>query len=332
MDEVYKLPPFTVESVITTLAQSIPWGIANNNVPDTWKETQGEGIRVAVLDTGTTSHPDLEGAVVASRDFTGGGDATDRQGHSTHCCGIVAARNNDLGVVGVAPAASLVVGKVLGDDGSGRGNWIAAGIAWAMTQGADIISMSLGSSSPDSQILGAIERAFVAGKIIVCAAGNSGPGDNTTDWPGKSKYVTAVAAYRKDGTVSDFSSRGPEVDVAAPGEAIVSTYLNGQYAKLSGTSMATPFVAGVAALCVAKHRKVEGKTPLLNNDDFIAHIKATSKDAGPPGHDPAYGWGLVNPKKLLEEEPATSPPAPTPPANPPTAGVWVFIPGGVVKT
>lgn len=157
---------------------------------------------------------------------------------NTHCCGIIAARDNALGVVGVAPKANLVIGKVLGDSGSGSSQSVAAGVKWAADQGVDIISMSLGSSQPDSSIKSAIQYAVGKGVYVVCAAGNDGPGPNTVDYPGRWPEVIAVASTNQAGQVSNYSSRGPEVDIAAPGEQIVSTYLNGTLAKLSGTCLA----------------------------------------------------------------------------------------------
>jgi subtilisin family serine protease len=344
------LPPFRIESTHSALAETIDWSLAAYHIPDHWKDTRGRAVRVAVLDTGIDDqHPDLEGAIDDARDFTASrfGPA-DRNGHGTHTAGTIAARQNNLGVIGVAPDCRLLIGKVLGDDGSGSSANVAAGIDWAADSGADIISMSLGSPEPDASLLAAIERACAKGKFIIAAAGNDGR-DNSVNYPARWKSTIAVAAVDASAHLAPFSSRGPEVDIAAPGENILSTWLHGTYAKLSGTSMATPFVAGVTALLVALHRDAQcatgsasapsasdASTPLRTIADLRDHLARTAIDAGPTGRDPGYGWGLINPDSLLEPEetpvPTTPPTAPTPkPAPTPIpGGLWLWVPGAKV--
>lgn len=300
----WKIPPFKVEAVFMQMSQLVDWGIALTGLPELWKRTRGNGITCAVLDTGChLTHPDLADAIVEAKDFTGSkfGPA-DKNGHGTHCAGIVAARDNEVGCVGVAPDARLLIGKVLGDAGSGSGASVAAGIRWAVERKADVISMSLGSGTPDPNIYAAISEARNAGAFIAAAAGNSGPGPNTVDFPGKWRECIAVGAMNKDRKISRFSSRGPEVAIVAPGEQITSTWHQAPLATLSGTSMATPFVAGVMCLILAKHRLVPGSTPVLTPDNMRQHLQRTALDLDAPGFDPNAGWGLVNPGKLLGEE------------------------------
>jgi subtilisin family serine protease len=166
-------------------------------------------------------------------------------------------------VIGVAPRCRLLVAKVLGDDGSGTSDAVAAGIDWAADAGADILSMSLGSPHPAEEIHAAIRRAVAKGKFVICAAGNDGR-DRSVNYPARWEDTVAVGAVDRNGAVARFSSRGPEVDLCAPGQDILSTFFAGGYAKLSGTSMATPFVAGVVALMLAKHRASGGATPVNN--------------------------------------------------------------------
>ena len=235
----WKLPPYSVEQVLVAQSQVVDWGVRALGVPELWRKTRGKGVRVAVLDTGAPDHPDLAGAVLEARDFTGSRyGSRDVQGHSTHCCGILAARDNATGVVGVAPEASLLIAKVLGDGGSGSSAAVAAGVRWAAERGADVISMSLGSQAPDESIRSAIRDAVGRNVVVVVAAGNDGPDPGSVDYPGRWPEAVAVASYNEAGRISDFSSRGAEVDVAAPGEHITSTYLNGTLAKLSGTCLA----------------------------------------------------------------------------------------------
>ncbi len=323
----FRLPPYRVEAVFLEMSETIDWGLSAYNIPAHWQQSRGRGIKVAVLDTGIDSaHPDLHDAIDDLRDFTGSpfGPA-DRQGHGTHTAGTIAARQNDSGVVGVAPDCRLLVGKVLGDDGSGSGANVAAGIDWACDSGADIISMSLGAPQPDPQILAAIERAVAKGKFVICAAGNDGfiAGQDAVGYPARWKQTIAVAAVDRAGRLCDFSSQGSEVDIAAPGQDVLSTYPGGRYAKLSGTSMATPFVAGVTALLLAAHRQSATPTtaPLETVDQLRTLLASTAIDAGPTGHDPGYGWGLVNPDGLLPLATTVTPPPTTvlpPPATSPT--------------
>lgn len=319
-DPIFRLPPYEVSSIVPKLDQTQDWSLAASNIPEHWKKTKGKGVVVGIVDTGIdSSHPDLQGAILAAQDFSGSfARERDRAGHGTHCAGVIGARNNDLGVVGVAPECSLVIAKSLGDDGSGSGKMVAAGIDFCVAKGADIISMSLGSPFDDPYIRAAYNRAVTAGKIVICAAGNDGS-DDSVNYPGK--YAIAVAAYDKQFRIAKFSSRGPEVTCAAPGVDILSTVPRemGNYAKMSGTSMATPHVAAVMALLLAYHRSnPSAGTPVSNQDEAREHLHRSAKDAGSPGFDPAFGWGLISPDSLLSQ--------PSPPIVPAPPGQLVIGP------
>lgn len=299
----YRLPPFRIEAVFDakSLSESIDWGLSLYGIPDLWRQSQGEGEVVAVLDTGCDlKHEDLQGQIADAKDFsrsrTGPQDA---QGHGTHVAGIIAAvAGNQKGVAGVAPKCRLLIGKVLGDNGSGSSRDIAKGIDWAIKRGATVINMSLGGPQADPFTEGALREAVRAGVMVIVAAGNDGR-PNSVNWPGRSKDTIAVAAVDRSGRVANFSSRGPEVDIAAPGQDVTSCYPGHRYAKLSGTSMATPFVSGVVALMLAKHKRAGGGTPINSVSDLRLHLQKTAKDAGPVGHDPNYGWGLIHPESML---------------------------------
>jgi subtilisin family serine protease len=302
---IYRLPPYRVEMVLKALAETIDWGLAAYGIPDVWKQTRGRGIRVAVLDTGIDEvHPDLAQVVLKSHDFSGSVFGShDQAGHGTHVSGIIAARQNELGVVGICPdlaeaGGGLLVGKVLGDDGAGTDASVTAGIDWAVAEGAHLISMSLGSPMPSDAMHRAIRRATESGIFVICAAGNNGA-DNSVDYPGRWVETIAVGAVDRHGRVAAFSSRGPEVDIAAPGQDVLSTYPGNRYAKLSGTSMATPFVTGVVALMLAKHHEHGSPTPITTVTQLRDHLARSATDAGSPGKDPAYGYGLVNPASML---------------------------------
>jgi subtilisin family serine protease len=308
----YRLPPFRVNAAYTQLSETVDWGLTLLRVPEQWRLTRGAGVRVAVLDTGIeASHPDLLGAIDQVRDFTAAGRspgsavAADRVGHGTHTAGVIGARRNDRGVVGVAPECRLLIGKVLGDDGAGADDAVAAGIDWAVAAEADVLSLSLGSPSPSNAIAAAVARAVAAGRFVVCAAGNEGR-DRSVNYPARLDDVVAVGAVDRRGQLAEFSSRGPEVDVCAPGQDILSTYLNAGYARLSGTSMAAPFVAGLAALVLAKHKARGGDTPVTSPAELLEHLRRTATDAGPVGRDDGYGFGLVDPTRLLADTAAPS--------------------------
>ena len=283
-------------------AETIDWGLKLLGIPPLWKETKGEGIKVAVLDTGIAlEHPDLRPAIFESRDFTRSPSAAyDAQGHGTHVSGIIAARRNAHGIVGVAPEAKIIAAKVLNDEGSGTSQDIVAGIHWAIESGADILSMSLGSPEPDEKIHQALLLAISKGILVITAAGNEGPDLDTVGYPAGFAEMVAVGSIDRRKRLSQFSSRGRQVDVVAPGDQITSCYPPRGYAVLSGTSMATPFVSGVVALALSKHRQMGGKTPLHNQQDLIEHLSRTSMDAGPAGFDPLYGYGILNPEKLIQ--------------------------------
>ena len=303
-DVVYRLPPFRVRHRVGALAETIDWSLRATGIPQLWMRTRGRGVRLAVLDTGIDrQHSDLRDAVVATRDFTRSWvGADDRQGHGTHVAGTIAARENRRGVIGVAPQCELIVGKVLDDSGSGSDRAVAAGIVWAVDAGAEVISMSLGSPQPSRRIGDAIERAAAAGVLVICAAGNDGRPDSV-NYPARRRATIAVAATNRRGEAAEFSSRGDQIDIAAPGVDILSTWPGGRYARLSGTSMATPFVAGVVALLLAAEKQ-QGRNRQPRTVDWLRELLArTATDAGRVGKDPVYGWGLIHPKAMLPTRP-----------------------------
>ncbi|MFD3470419.1 S8 family serine peptidase [Streptomyces sp. NPDC058682] len=230
----------------------------------------GKGTKVAVLDTGTDlDHPDLRGRVLASKNFTDSDTDADRQGHGTHTSSTVGGSGAESGGAkkGVAPGAELLSGKVLNDAGYGLDSWIIAGMEWATLAKADVVSMSLGDPSQtacDDPLAAAAERLSQQGPLFVVAAGNSGPGNNTVSSPGCAASVLTVGAVDRDDRTAAFSSRGPaglhhtlKPEIAAPGVGISAAAAGGRgvyaYQSMSGTSMATPHVAGAAALVKQRH-------------------------------------------------------------------------------
>lgn len=257
---------------------------AQIGAPEVWESGDtGQGVDVAVLDTGIdAAHPDFAGRIAASESFVPGQDVTDRHGHGTHVASTVAGTGaaSDGKEKGVAPGASLHIGKVLDNDGSGQDSWILAGMEWATRdQHAKIVSMSLGGDPTDGTdpLSQAVNRLSAeTGALFVIAAGNSGPEPYSIGAPGAADAALTVGAVNGPGKgvdqLAEFSSRGPRVgdnavkpDLTAPGVNILaarSQYApegEGAYQTMSGTSMATPHVAGAAALLAAKHPDWNGQ-------------------------------------------------------------------------
>ncbi|WHY01705.1 S8 family peptidase [Neobacillus sp. DY30] len=256
MEQRLHLIPYQVNAVVEVVSE-VPKGIELIEAPKIWERSKGKGITVAILDTGCdVTHPDLSGRIISGRNFTtddnGNPDEyNDYNGHGTHVAGTIAAVQNGKGVIGVAPEANLLILKVLDKNGSGQYDWIINGINYAVEQKVDIISMSLGGSQDVPELHEAIKNAIANQILVVCAAGNEGDGKDFSDefsYPASYNEVISVGAINLYRSSSEFSNSNNEVDLVAPGEEILSTYLNGSYATLSGTSMATPHVSGALAL------------------------------------------------------------------------------------
>lgn len=262
------------------------WGIPAIQAP-AYHQTGngGHGVVVGIVDSGSDSnHPDLRGTALQGYDFVNDdSDPMDDDGHGTHVAGIIAAQLNDQDTVGVSPEASLIIAKVL--DENGRGYWsdILQGIEWSIAQGARIINISLGSSThPGSIVESALQSYADQGVILVAAAGNNG---GTIGYPARFSSTLAVGAIDQVHQKASFSSYGAELDVVAPGVSIVSSKLGGGTISYSGTSMAAPFVSGAAAL-LAKETGHTGEALTLQ-------ILNATKDLGSPGRDDLFGHGMV---------------------------------------
>jgi subtilisin family serine protease len=291
------------DKVSATLDQSVPL----IGAPQAWHTGHdGTGVTVAVLDTGVdAAHPDLAGKIVESKSFVPGVDSVrDGQGHGTHVAATVAGSGAASGGSrkGVAPGAHLAIGKVLADDGSGLSSWILQGMEWAAHSGATVVSMSLGGGPTDGTdpLSMAVDRLTAeTGTLFVIAAGNAGPGASSVGAPGAASSALTVAATDKTDKLADFSSRGPRLDgvlkpdIAAPGVHIGAARAAGtslcqrqnecihpgdgpideHYTAASGTSMATPHVAGAAAIVAQQH-------PDWSPERIKADLMSTAKDDG----------------------------------------------------
>ncbi len=271
--------------------QQITWGIDRVKAPEAWNNSTGKNVKIAVLDTGiSNNHPDL--TVSGGINLVGklkNNKWNDDNGHGTHVAGIIAARNNTIGVVGVAPDAQLYAVKVLDAYGSGYISDVIEGIDWAVQNNMDVVSMSLGTSTYSQALNDSTANAYKAGVLLVAAAGNSGDGNLLTDdvlYPAKFDSVIAVSAVDYNNIAPVWSADGVKIELAAPGVDIYSTWLNGGYANESGTSMAAPFVSGVAALIKSNNLSMTPQE-IRNTLDYNAI------DLGDIGRDNIYGFGLV---------------------------------------
>ena len=308
---------------VHALGESLPWGVdridadkvwGSDGVPqtDTGANT-GAGVNIAVLDTGIDAdHPDLYANVKGGINFVSipawkRANPTkwdDDNGHGTHVAGTIAAMDNDIGVIGVAPDASLYGVKVLDRSGSGYLSDIIAGIDWAKNNNMDIITMSLGASLDVLSFETACNNAYDAGVVIVAAAGNNDGG--AVSWPAAYSSVIAVSATDSNDNLASYSNKGSQVELAAPGSGIYSTYKGGIYGTMSGTSMATPHVTGVAALVIAS-----GTNYRDNPDAVRAQLTFTAEDLGTTGWDASFGYGLIDAENATP--PATTIPDDIPP-------------------
>ena len=312
----YAEPDYIVHAMLTSTATPNDplwpkqWGPIAIKCPEAWDECTGsEDVVIAIIDTGVDyNHEDLSANMWHNPgetpdngmdddgngyiddyygwDFVNNGNQPyDDEGHGTHCAGIAAAvMNNNIGIAGVVQAKIMAV-KVLGRDGYGSASDVAKGIKYAADNGADVISMSLGASEGCNVLRDACQYAWDKGVVLVAAAGNDGVPD--VCYPAAYDTVIAVGAINSNKKRCQWSNYGDKLELVAPGDKIFSTYPGDDYVFLSGTSMATPHVAGVAALAKAMF-------PSYTNRQIRDLLDTTADDLGDPGRDDYYGYGLVD--------------------------------------
>ncbi|MEV0268888.1 type VII secretion-associated serine protease mycosin [Hamadaea sp. NPDC050747] len=284
------------------------WHLGFLKIAQAHQIAQGQGITVAVIDTGVADHPDLTGNVLNGVDVIKGGTGNGRaddDGHGTGMAGIIAAHghgtNNRDGALGIAPKAKILPIRMSVGKGSaaveGGDVPVAEGIRWAVQHGAKIINIS--QSVGDIETLRAVNEAQAAGVLIFAAAGNTDAHDNGVQVPGRYPWAVAVGGLDQQGNHLSTSVTGDEVELSAPAKTIYSDSRGGIWRYGTGTSDATAIVSGVAAL-------VWSKFPQLTAAEVLHRLEATATDKGAPGRDPEYGFGAIDPIKALTAEVAPS--------------------------
>lgn len=270
------------------------WHLPKVSAPTAWDTTTGSStVTVAVVDSGVqANHPDLVGRVLPGYDFVNNdSDPSDDNGHGTAVAGVAAAKGNDgIGVAGAAWNVAILPVKVMAANGSGSHSAIANGINYSADRGARIINLSIGGTSSSRTLQSSVNYANNKGCILVAAAGNNA--SSTTVYPAAYSGVTAVSALTQADTLASFSSFGSFVDVSAPGEGITTSWVNGGYVTISGTSFSSPLVAGIAALALSVN-------PSLSNTAMASLLTSNADDLGAPGADIYFGAGRVNAARVV---------------------------------
>lgn len=282
-------------------AQILPWAITDFNVSKTWSKCSGEEVIVAVIDTGCDSdHIDIKDNIINGFNIISQShNFMDGNGHGTHVAGTIAAINNSLGIVGIAPKTKIMPIKALADNGSGSNNDVASAIDYAVDNGADIITMSLGSDSPSVRIEKSLIKAQEKLVAVFCAAGNSGM-RHEINFPARYEQTICIGAINRELMLCEFSCSGDSLDFLAPGADIISCAPGNNYATMTGTSMATPFAVGCMALFLSYLRKDNNDINLrISQKDIIEHFKKHTrklKDLEHTGVRRYEGYGIITPE------------------------------------
>lgn len=288
MNNTIRLPHYVVNQEYDFLpfSETFDWGIVDLSIKEIHDMGfTGKGKKIGVVDTGVQeNHEDLD--IKGFKNFTNSATPFDEVGHGTHVAGIIGARSNAKGVLGVSPDSDVYSYKALGSN-SGEMSWVENALEAALNDDMDIINLSLGGSGASQRLIDICKAAYNAGKWVIAASGNSGRNEHF--YPASLDTVIASGATDNTRNIAYFTTYGEQLDVVAPGAKILSTYIGNKYAVLSGTSMACPFVSGAVALMLSAN---------VPNDREI--VLSSVIDLGPVGFDIKSGHGLINPIKAIQ--------------------------------
>ena len=303
-----RLLPYTKREILSAqdMMEKMNWGVRSFNIPSLWQSTEGEGVVVAVIDSGCDlEHPDLKDNLLGGINIIDPTKLPEDDGnHGTHVAGILAASRNHMGVIGIAPKAKIRPIKVLDEYGDGTIEDVVAGIRWAVAQNVDMISLSIGTKKPDRRLRWAIKAAQKKGIPLFVAAGNMGESEHLL-YPANYPETIAIGAIGKGMKRADFANTGKHLDFLAPGVEILSTVPESWWAILSGSSMAQPFVCGLSALLLSYARAhPESGIVLEKPDDYRQFFKRHTVDVIGEQYagDSFYqGFGIITVDKLAEK-------------------------------
>lgn len=296
-----KLLPYISEELHGLSAndpQEYGWELLRFNIPDLWNKSDGDGVTVAVIDTGCDlKHPDLMNNLLEGKNFISSTKSPqDDNGHGSHVASTIAAINNDTGMVGIAPKTKIVPIKALDANGTGSIDNICKGVVWAADQKVDFITMSLGSPNAVDILEQAINYANSKGCVVFCAAGNSGEAADIM-YPAKYEQTISIGAIDENLDRTSFTCSGESLDFLAPGHNILGCIPGGRYALMSGTSMSNPFAVGCASLLLSYNRRHK-KYTLKTYNDYIDIFRNSSTNLKNPrynGIKKYQGYGIINP-------------------------------------
>lgn len=294
---VIRLPKIEPQIVIQSLSEVYDWGAMSLQIPEIHKQTMGEGVTVAVIDSGKSNHFEVQNNIAGAKNVSASDTVDDKAGHSTFVSGVIAAEINNEGIIGVAPKAKIYFIKAIDDSGCGDPARLVEAILLAANQKVNIISISAGMFIDFKPLHEAIKFAYNNNITIVSAAGNSGTRNYDIAFPARYPEVIGVAAYDSKQKVAPFSSRGINISFSLPGVDIYSTYLDNSYCKMSGTSFACPILSGICALILSKHKKLKNNTtPCDTPKQVLEHLVKYAVNLGPKEE---YGFGTVDVKSML---------------------------------
>jgi len=293
----FSVRPFAASEEVVESTAVVDYGHTLTHVPDAWKHTKGDRVSVGVIDTGYPDHQNLDGAVAGRWPWTA---APDSEGHGTFCAGIIGAREVGQGIVGVAPKCRLFCARAV------PGSWWTVGQAlqWCVSCGCDVINMSFGSTTPPpSRVAEAFRRAHNSGIFMCAAAGNNRiDGKDTVTYPARLPWVVPVAAIGPGASDAPFSATGSELErgFAMPGVSVLSTWTQNRFVRTSGTSFASPFVAGMAALAISKEYAdwdgTKGEYPRRERAKvLLSLLESHAVSVGDPSK---FGHGYIDGSKL----------------------------------